>query len=53
MGVLDSELAARSLADPTAVILGVLEVAQLGRWGELRAVLVGDPGTGEGRLQPA
>ena len=37
---------------PLAVILGVLEVAQLGGWGEFGVVLVGDPGVGEGRLQP-
>lgn len=46
------ELAARALPDPPAIVLGVLEAAQLGGGGELGVVPVGDPGTGEGRLQP-
>ncbi len=46
------ELAPRALANPEAVILGVLELAQLGGWGEFGVVLVGDPGMGESRLQP-
>src|SRR5436190_7835697 len=46
------ELDARALADAVAVVLGVLEVAQLGRGRELRAVLVGDARVRERRLKP-
>ena len=52
-GVLGRELEARALADPEAVVLGVLQPPKLGGRGELGVVLVGDPGMGQGRLQPA
>src|SRR5690606_12157593 len=50
--VLGRKLTARASADPLPVVLGVLKPPQLGGWGELGVVLVGDPGIGEGGLQP-
>lgn len=45
--VLGSELATRSLTDPEALFLGVLEMTKRCRRGKLRVVLVGDPGIGK------
>lgn len=41
----------RSLPDPHACVLGVLEVTQLGRRGELEMVPIGDTGRRQSRLQ--
>jgi hypothetical protein len=49
--VLGRELGTRPLADAGAVVLPVLQLAQLRRRRELRAVLVRDPGLGERVLE--
>ena len=49
--VLGRELDARALADAEAGVLGVLELAQLGRRGELGVVAVADRRGGEGVLE--
>ena len=50
--VLGRELDPGALADPAAVVLGVLELAQLGRRRELLVVAVVDSRLGEQRLEP-
>lgn len=50
--VLGSEFLARALADSSAVVLGVLKLAEFGGRGELGVMFVRDPGLGEGRVQP-
>lgn len=49
-GVLGGEFPTRTLADPLAFILGVLELTQLGGGSEFAVMRVGDPGASEGRL---
>src|SRR3954447_21514994 len=52
LDVLRREPLARALADAKARVLGVLQVAQLGRRRELRQVLIGDPALRQCGLQP-